>query len=525
VNNTFWSFKLAEIKTGAVTKVDGNKVTVGGTQYDVFSGTAATAALNSKVVLPAAITKKDIEDEKSFSVYLDSVGNYMMLIKNSDDDSSSLVIAYDGFQKLAADGDYYSTNSYVKALSLDGTTTTYMTKKNQAAPDYSNYTDGNLSAMAVSVNSKDIATFTDFATGKLTVDGTDYFKANGLAAALKVKTDTVSIAVGSADAGFNAAAKAYINSETKFVFVQYDNTDEEWVIKVLTGPQNTTLPVGTTIIAKKSGSNYIANIILVNAKFTDDGAKASNVLYFDEADYAAGTATGTGNAGFTAYYNFEGYDTATGSKVTIAVKSLKELVAGVLTEQTISAATRLSGFYSYSVVDGLYNLSAYEVDANHAIADDALYISDIGDYITVSGGYADYDFSDAKVIDGRADKEKKDGDGFYKATISSVSDMKAAKDAGYNVYLDLLLNTDKTKVEAVVVVNVESTIARLYPDDNAAAKVASVDESAKTYTQGTGWDGTVTGLKLSGGATATIAGTTITVTAKDGVTSQAYTLA
>ncbi|MGE4485818.1 MAG: S-layer homology domain-containing protein, partial [Oscillospiraceae bacterium] len=462
VNGEFMSFKVAETVTGTVSSINvsKSKITLDGTVYKSSSATLGTSSINEDAIKLTTIDKDYIDDEISTTLYLDSAGNYMMIVQNDEATNDSIVAAYDSVDKLASDEDNtLVTNSYVKAYTLDGTAVTYMTAEDVDDSDedygerYNGY-NGGPALYTVSVDSDGIAEFKAIATTGTGSSGTTYYGAEiDAAEAVEFESTDTSINVDTIGTGTSEADKAYVNSSTVYIFIYED--DDDIVAKVVTGGINYDLPTDTTLVATKSGSNYIAKAVLITDDYYDNGVAADSILYFEN----------DGQDGYNGYYLYTGYDCGTGEKETYAIKKVDGTsitsidegeYAGMPTTDG-STVLVLDGFFSYTVADGVYTLTSEpedEADENDYIYDTE-YVSYFGDLLTTDDTIDDFDFSDAVVVDVRDDDHMDDDAGYYKSALTSVSDIDSADDSGYTVTLSVLVDYDEGDVLAIFVTNAE----------------------------------------------------------------------
>ncbi|NCB52686.1 MAG: S-layer homology domain-containing protein [Clostridia bacterium] len=472
VNGTFWSFTVAKSVTGPVTGInaatDKLTVTISGTTYSPSTASLGTTNLNADAItdIGATITKKYITDENSTTLYLDSAGNYMMIVANEDSTDDSIAIVYSCQNKLSADSETtYVNSSYVNAVLLDGTKVSYKTSED--ADDFSNYTGTASTAkasmpqtfMKVSVDSDGIATLTAILADGTVKSGSTAYYLDTVTAGASGKE------IKSTDTSITGTNKNYLNSTTSYIFISWDATDKEYDIIEKTGGVNYDMAANSAakVVSTVSSGNYIASAVLFGASFSDAGTSTDNILYFASVK----------QSGFSGYYQFAGYAADTGTKSTYTVKSVTGSAAAPTTSQTIDTTLALSGFYSYTIdADGYYSLKYKAASDDYVYGN--TYASFYGNLITTTGSndVDDGDFSSAVVVDTRSTANKKADNGYWKNAISSVSDIDAATENGYVVTLQILADTsdDNNDVLAIFVTSAVSKYALTVDGTNCWAK-------------------------------------------------------
>jgi len=387
----------------ATTGANAYQLTVNGQVLYPFYGTD-----NAVVTDEAAYSAIALATPYTF--YLASDGSYFAAVAKVDTTKSDMLYVAGTYPVTAYDtyGDA-TVSTYAQCVALDGTVSNVLVGVKVGSAAQQGVTSLSTGFVTFSLSS----TAADAKLGIMTASpvATVYnqYTAPVIADALAAEYDYDSLtASGYMTTG---SGKAYINAATKFIFVNGSKASIE--TKVIDGAINANVASGAkALVTKDADNNWIVKAVIAGTTYTNAGATATDYLYVADAQSAPALVGSVKiNNVDTNVYEYTVYDAATGAKKTInAIDS--------------SLST---GFFSYSIVEGVYDLAASAVAEATAPAAGAYYAeafaSKFGTKITTTQ-LTDMEAGKAIVVDTRTAAEIAAS---QVAALTSVDAINAAK--------------------------------------------------------------------------------------------------
>ncbi len=392
-----WTVSLPTSVTGAVTAVKSDSITVGGTAYNIAA-------------CERAVSTSNLNADKDVVLYLDAYGNAIY---------TTAVAATSSIDAVYVTAQWEGTGSWGKTQMFQGV----LTDGTVITGEYK-YESGDDTSYNETLINSDLNKLykyeKDGDTYKLIAGTTDGAAADG--AGHGIGTMQVTAAIDKGDRRLTTGEKNYFDAGVNFVFVTGKESDIKVTVK--NGVQTVSAqPQGAyAVISKDTNSNLVVTTVFVNTAAT---STSNDLIYVAKAWESTSNDVKFGNDGKTKLYGYEAY--VNGEKTTVYVES---------------QGTKSVGFYSYTVDDvtGAYTLTSEStgvavedtISGSIGLVGDKYYMS-----LTTKTEVADFDATDAKVIDTRTD--------------GKVDTMSELKDAAGSVKVSVIYDKDKETVSYIYV--------------------------------------------------------------------------
>ena len=353
----FISIKAATVKTNAsVSAYTNTSVTVDGTKYSY-----------NKYLVDDRSNTTAYSFVGTYDFVVDSYGNVIGIKDHTAAFSTaSVVTAVAGFDKTVTTDYGNTTQKFVQTVALDGTVANYMVADNE----FNNGTTVTTKLVAggkYTVSGPDangLYTLTTFAIAGGDPSTSAPLKADVLSANTAFTAKTTSVTLN------NASHKAYITSDTKFVY--FSGSKSTLKVTVQTGSITDSLTASNAVFfygADKDGNYVVTNVVIGK---TVAPVTAPDMLYVVTTAKIGATADGN---------LFEVYSATTGEKMVITCAS--------------SVNSLTAGFNTYTKnAKGVYALSA-------ATTTTYTFVSKFGTKITATGSseLVDVEAGNAIIVD------------------------------------------------------------------------------------------------------------------------------
>ena len=215
----------------------------------------------------------------------------------------------------------------------------------------------------------------------------------------------------------NGEEVTFIGDSTKFILVD-GQLGEALDIVVMTGSIKKDVASAPVVLSQDSAGNVNLEVMVIST--TDLNVMAEDYIYVNGVNAAT---IGTD------LYELSVYFTKTGEKETINLDA-----------KPSNDAKNQFYTYSYDAAEEIYTLDTKQSDDNFKYAVEFKSLNK--DYL-IAEGITAFDASGAKVVDLRGSDTLKDSP---VAAMTEVADLADAKDAGYKVVFDALVDADNEKV-------------------------------------------------------------------------------
>ena len=405
---------------GEITKIDGSTpstIYVNGTKYTRFGLTnSGEVGLNR--------TPAQENFGKTYTFYV--VGSKYIGWETTESDANVSDVVYVlGTYELKTADDYGNnvTKIYAQGVDMEGKEVSvlvgidYATNDDPEADNYS-ATPADLgvktleaSYVTFSESSDSDAKKANVMTAKPLDDTYDAEDADIYTGSItdELKSDTTKLV--------NGEDVTFISDSTKFILVD-GQLGEALDIAVVTGSINKNVESAPVVLSQDNAGNVNLEVMVIFT--TDLNVMAEDYIYVNGVKAAT-----IGND----LYELSVYFTKTGEKKTI------KLDAKPSNDDNNQFFT-----YSYDAAEDIYTLDTKQSGDNFKYAVEFKSLNK--DYL-IADGIAAFDASEAKVVDLRSSDTLKDSP---VAAMTEVTDLADAKDAGYKVVFDVLVDADDEKV-------------------------------------------------------------------------------
>jgi len=419
---------IAETFEGKVQGQGSDYIKVDGVKYNndvmnaVTTGTEYTFVKDVNDVILLAV---EVEDEEEI-IPVDDV-----------------VFLYDMYTPAAEEDKYGNTvtTTYAQLVNMKGEISEVIVKivKDYADPAKTDETFG------IDTYTEDVVYTAKEYSSKKVIDSVDY-KGTTKLTAWDYDTDKIAVIDGeglvfATDASKNAAVR--YNDKVTFVLVEGADDDVETEVK--TGKQNVTLPAGSIIIADKDNGNNVAAYVYAPGATVSSSVSYDDVIWVDVEASIYNTTIEIDDEDVDVDV-FDPYD-AKGDKVEITVDD------GALVGE-------VSGFYTYSIEDGVYTLDYLGDEAGEVYNDvdqeGAAYahsfVSYYGTLLTTDGA-DDLETEGATWIDLHETDEDEAAFQWAKAVKSLAALKKAVNDGGCD--FDIAIYAEDEAAKIIVITDAE----------------------------------------------------------------------
>ena len=227
----------------------------------------------------------------------------------------------------------------------------------------------------------------------------------------------------------NGEGVTFISDSTKFILVD-GQLGEALDIAVITGSIKKNVEGAPVVLSQDNAGNVNLEVMVIST--TDLNVMAEDYIYVNGVSAAT-----IGND----LYELSVYFTKTGEKKTIKLDA-----------KPGNDAKNQFYTYSYDAAEDIYTLDTKQSGDNFKYAVEFKSLNK--DYL-IADGIAAFDASEAKVVDLRSSDTLKDSP---VAAMTEVTDLADAKDAGYKVVFDVLVDADDEKVMNIYIRSVAEIV-------------------------------------------------------------------
>ena len=491
-----------ETVEGSLTRIsDKNEVTLGGTKYAVAN--QFTTADND-VIEGKDTSELEIDEDITYTLYLDQYGNYIAAVVAEDSSESDLVYVYNAYVGTVLDGSQVKYGNLVQVVRMDGTTEELLIgeakKTDDEVTDSATYTAMKGGFAELSYDEGDdiyeLAAVDKKSDGTI-ADGKDYASVT-VPTSAEFEEDDVRISLSN--------KTFYLDDSTTYIFISKDGSDIDEVT-VISGGVNYK-PTVAGIGAYASGRDMEAIVFEAAYEATSD-----NVIYFAKnTEYSSRVAKDV--------YSFEGYAVGESSETEFEVSKVGD--------SKPTTSTKLTGFYKYTEdADGYLKLTQLGTGGYGSFVDDEDSYFKATSMDEIKNGVLTFNTDETALISGAVVVDLTDADddseNTYGRNVNSVSALQRIMDNDYTVTAELFINKDN-EVEAVYITKIAGNDR---PDGGDEDETTYKLATAPTVSLASGkvnFTGTVIHTSEDSAPSEAINGLTVTVTVEERVSGAWTTL-